>query len=127
MTAQLDHTIVAVRDKHASAAQWAALLDLGVGAEFGPFVQVAASNGVTLDFMTTEPARIASQHYALLVTEAEFDQILDRLRRAGITHYADPCHHRPGEINHDHGGRGAYFDDPDGHNLEILTQPYGHA
>jgi len=31
----------------------------------------------------------------------------------------------PGEINHHWGGRGVYFEDPDGHLLEIITRPYG--
>ena len=31
---------------------------------------------------------------------------------------------RVGEINHNDGGRGVYFRDPDGHHLEILTRPY---
>lgn len=124
MPVELNHTIVAARDKHASAAFLAEVLDLEVGAEFGPFVPVETANGVTLDFMDTDPARITSQHYAFLVSDAEFDAIMDRIRRAGLTYYADPGRHRPGQINHDHGGRGAYFDDPDGHNLEILTHPY---
>jgi hypothetical protein len=33
--------------------------------------------------------------------------------------------HRPGEINHNDGGRGVYFPDPDGHYLEVITRPYG--
>ena len=42
-----------------------------------------------------------------------------------LGYWADPGHHRPGEINHGDGGRGFYWNDPDGHNLEILTRPYG--
>ncbi|MDT7556909.1 MAG: hypothetical protein QOI68_1379, partial [Pseudonocardiales bacterium] len=30
-----------------------------------------------------------------------------------------------GEINTRDGGRGVYFDSPDGHSREILTRPYG--
>jgi catechol 2,3-dioxygenase-like lactoylglutathione lyase family enzyme len=36
---------------------------------------------------------------------------------------ADPRQQRPGEIATHH-GRQCYFLDPDGHDLEILTQPY---
>jgi catechol 2,3-dioxygenase-like lactoylglutathione lyase family enzyme len=32
---------------------------------------------------------------------------------------------RRDEINYDDGGRGVYFPDPDGHLLELITQPYG--
>jgi hypothetical protein len=29
------------------------------------------------------------------------------------------------EINHHDGGRGFYFEDPNGHFLEVITRPYG--
>ena len=28
-------------------------------------------------------------------------------------------------MNHHDGGRGVYFEDPNGHLLEIITRPYG--
>lgn len=39
--------------------------------------------------------------------------------------WANPYRKRPGEISRNDGGRGIYFEDPDGHFLEILTKPYG--
>ena len=48
-----------------------------------------------------------------------------RIRDHGVRFYADPRRTKPGEINYLHGGRGVYFDDPDGHLMEIITQPYG--
>ena len=54
----------------------------------------------------------------------EFDAIYGRIVAAGMTHWADPAGTRVGEINHNDGGRGVYFRDPDGHHLEILTRPY---
>lgn len=124
MSIQLNHTIVAARDKRAAAQFLATILGLEVGAPYGPFIPVETSNGVTLDFMDTAD-RITPQHYAFLVTEEEFDAIFGRIQGAGITHYADPGHRRPGEINRNDGGRGTYFSDPNGHNLEIITRPYG--
>ena len=44
---------------------------------------------------------------------------------AAWSYWADPHGHRPGEINHNDGGRGVYFCDPSGHFLEIITRPYG--
>ena len=38
---------------------------------------------------------------------------------------ADPARTRPGEINRHSDGRGVYFEDPDGHLLELITKPYG--
>nr|WP_107903717.1 VOC family protein [Streptomyces chartreusis] len=124
MTVQLNHTIVAARDKKESATFLAGILGLEVSPQYGPFVPVEIPNGVTLDYLDS-PGAITPQHYAFLVSEDEFDTIFGRIREAGLTYWADPYHRRPGEINHNDGGRGAYFDDPNGHNLEILTRPYG--
>ncbi|NEA99679.1 VOC family protein [Streptomyces sp. SID13726] len=124
MTVQLNHTIVAAHDKHASARFLADILGLEVSPEYGPFVPVEIPNGVTLDFADAS-GDITPQHYAFLVSEGEFDTIFGRIEEAGLTYWADPFHRRPGEINRNDGGRGTYFDDPSGHRLEILTRPYG--
>ncbi|MER5214120.1 VOC family protein [Streptomyces sp. NPDC002838] len=124
MTVQLNHTIVAAHDKHASARFLADILGLKMSPQYGPFIPVEIPNGVTLDYLDS-PGDITPQHYAFLVSEEDFDTIFARIREAGLTYWADPYHRRPGEINHNDGGRGAYFDDPNGHNLEILTRPYG--
>ncbi len=50
---------------------------------------------------------------------------LARIRERNLEYWADPGQSRPGEINHDDGGRGVYFEDPNGHLLEIITRPYG--
>ncbi|HTJ38248.1 MAG TPA: VOC family protein [Dactylosporangium sp.] len=125
MSVQLNHTIVAARDKETSASFLATMLGVPVGPRFGPFIPVEVSNGVTLDFIDAGSEPIASQHYAFLVSEGEFDAIFGRIREVGVDYYADPHHDRPRQINHRDGGRGVYFDDPNGHNLEILTRPYG--
>lgn len=127
MPVELNHTIITARDKHACAAWLADILGLNVGAEYGPFLPVTTDNEVDLDFLETDADKIVPQHYAFLVSESEFDTILARIQNAGITHYAGPGHHQPGQINHNNGGRGTYFDDPNGHNLEILTRPYGNG
>jgi catechol 2,3-dioxygenase-like lactoylglutathione lyase family enzyme len=119
MTVELNHTIVWARDKAASAAFLAEILGLPVGAPVGPFVPVRLGNGATLDY--ADAPTVAWQHYAFLVNEAEFDAAFARIRDAGLTWYADPFQRRPGEINHEFGGRGLYFRDPDGHNMELLT------
>jgi catechol 2,3-dioxygenase-like lactoylglutathione lyase family enzyme len=123
MPVRLDHTIVAARDRHASAAFLAEMLGVGPPAPFGPFAVVRLANDVSLDFM--DEAEVAPRHYAFLVTEEEFDRILGRIRARGLPHWADPFGRRPGEINTDDGGRGVYWPDPDGHLLEVITRPYG--
>jgi catechol 2,3-dioxygenase-like lactoylglutathione lyase family enzyme len=124
MAPELNHTIVAARDKAASAAFMTEVLGLGPPVPFGPFVGAVAGNGVTLDFMDWG-GEIVHQHYAFLVSEAEFDEIFGRVLDRGLEHWADPHQQHPGEINTRDGGRGVYFEDPDGHLLEILTRPYG--
>jgi catechol 2,3-dioxygenase-like lactoylglutathione lyase family enzyme len=120
MSVELNHTIVWARDKAASAQFLAGILGLPVGRPTGPFVPVQLGNGVTLDYGTH--SSISSQHYAFLVGDDEFDAAFARIRNAGIEYYADPFHARAGEINHHDGGRGVYFVDPDGHNMELLTR-----
>ncbi len=125
MPVELNHTIVASRDKRTAAEFLARILGLEVGPPYGPFLPVDTSNGVTLDYMDSDAPQIAPQHYAFLVTEDEFDAILGRIQQAGISYYADPGHRQEGRINRNDGGRGTYFADPDGHNMEIITRPYG--
>lgn len=120
MTVQLNHTIVLCRDQHASAAFLTEVLGLPDARRNFHFLVVTLSNGVSLDFMEST-APFSRTHYAFLVGESEFDAILERLRERGVPTFADPRHEQPNEINHDCGGRGVYFADPDGHNLEILT------
>ncbi|MGH3789068.1 MAG: VOC family protein [Pseudonocardiaceae bacterium] len=124
MTVELNHTIVAARDKAASAMFLTDLLGLPAPTPFGPFLVVTLSNGVSLDFLETSDD-IQPQHYAFLVSEAEFDTIFNRIREQDLQYWADPFHNEPKQINTRDGGRGVYFDDPDGHVLELLTRPYG--
>ena len=124
MPVQLNHTVVSARDKQVSADFLAEILGLSTPAPFGPFLMVQAENEVTLDFIDSG-GEVVSQHYAFLVSDGEFDEIFGRIRERGLSYWADPFHREPGEINTRDGGRGLYFDDPDGHNLEILTRPYG--
>ncbi|WP_028925448.1 VOC family protein [Pseudonocardia acaciae] len=123
MAVELNHTIVASRDKASSATFLADLLGLPAPTRFGPFEVVQASNGVSLDFMDAD--EVHPQHYAFLLTEAEFDEVFGRIKERNLDYWADPMHHQPNEINTRDGGRGVYFDSPDGHYLEILTRPYG--
>ncbi|MFE0458850.1 VOC family protein [Kitasatospora sp. NPDC058965] len=126
MSIELNHTIVFARDNRKSAEFLGDILGLEVGREWGPFVPLTTANGVTLDFASTPAEQpIASQHYAFLVSEEEFDAAFRRIQEAGIAYYADPFMQQPGQINHNDGGRGVYFHDPVGHGMELITRPYG--
>jgi catechol 2,3-dioxygenase-like lactoylglutathione lyase family enzyme len=124
MAVQLNHTIVWARDQELSAGFLADLLGLPAPKSFAPFTIVEVSNEVSLDFLSTHED-IKPQHYAFLVSEQEFDEIFGRITERGLNYWADPFHNQPGEINTNDGGRGVYWDDPDGHSLEIITRPYG--
>jgi catechol 2,3-dioxygenase-like lactoylglutathione lyase family enzyme len=124
MSVQLNHTIVNVTDKRRSAEFLADILGLPAPTPYGPFLVVQSDNGVSLDF-ADDHGPVRPQHYAFLVSEEEFDQIFGRIKERGLEYWADPFRNRPGEINHNDGGRGVYWADPDDHRLEIITVPYG--
>jgi catechol 2,3-dioxygenase-like lactoylglutathione lyase family enzyme len=119
----LNHLIVPAKDKDLSAAFLADILGVQAGAQWGPFRPVQTSNGVTLDFVDSKDVR--TQHYAFLVDDAEFDAGFGKIKAQGVSYFADPHRQQPGEINHHWGGRGVYFEDPNGHLLELITKPYG--
>ena len=123
MAIELNHTIVNVRDARKSAAFLTGLFGLHPAKPFAHFLCVQMGNGVTLDFCDADYAP-EPQHYAFLVSEAEFDAIFGRIRASGIDYWADPARRQKGEINRHFGGRGVYFEEPGGHFLEIITRPY---
>jgi catechol 2,3-dioxygenase-like lactoylglutathione lyase family enzyme len=77
-----------------------------------------------LDFADDHGA-VHPQHYAFLVDESDFDDIFTRIQQRGLQYWADPFRQRPNEFNINDGGRGVYWEDPNGHLLEIITRPYG--
>lgn len=123
MNVQLNHTIVWCRDKQKSATFLIEVLGLPSPTTFGPMLVVKLGNSVSLDFYESD-GEISSQHYAFLIGEDDFDQVFARLGDRGLQHWADPGKQRAGEIYQHNGGRGLYFEDPDGHLLEIMTRPY---
>ena len=123
MAIELNHTIVNTHDKRAGARFVTDVLGLPEPGSFGPFAVVELQNGVSLDFMDVE-GEITTQHYAFLISEQEFDAVSARLRERGLPTWADPGRRTPG-FNTNDGGRGLYFESPEGHLLEVLTRPYG--
>ena len=66
---------------------------------WGPFLIVTTNNGTNLDFMNAD-GQVAPQHYAFLVSEAEFDEVFGRVRERSLPYWADPVQKKSGEINH---------------------------
>jgi catechol 2,3-dioxygenase-like lactoylglutathione lyase family enzyme len=125
MAAKLNHTIVWCHDQERSATFLTEILGLPPPRRFMGFLVVDLANDVSVDYMAAESEPIALQHLAFLVSEEEFDGALARVRERTTEIWADPAKRQPGRINRHFGGRGFYFDDPDGHLLEIITTPYG--
>ncbi|MBI1180985.1 MAG: VOC family protein [Alphaproteobacteria bacterium] len=124
MAVQLNHTIVWCRDKRRSAKFLTEMLGLADAVPFGGFMVVEVDNGVSLDYRDRE-GPVAPQHYAFLIGEDDFDAVFARIRERDMDYWADPARSRLRQINRNDGGRGFYFEDPDGHFLEVLTRPYG--
>ena len=124
MSIELDNTLVSARDRRASAALLALILDVPwaeTGA--GPFCPVYVNEGLTLDFDQAEGA-FAVQHFCFRVSEAEFDAIVGRLAVHGIPYRSTPHGAVDHQINTQHGGRIVYWSEPDGHVWEALTLSY---
>lgn len=124
MTIELDHLIVPARDRNAAAKRVAELFDVPWSTQgVGPFSPVYLNNGLTLDFDEWGD-EVPKQHYCFRVSEAEFDTILGRIRDAGIGYRSLPHGPVDNEVNTAHGGRIVYWDEPDGHVWELLTESY---
>ena len=124
MTVELDHFIVPTRDQLAAAQLLAELLDVPwAETALGPFSPVFINDGLTLDFLTTDEA-FPVHHYCFRVSEAEFDAILARLKGRNIAFRGNVRGPNDGRINTDYGGRMVYWNEPDGHQWEMLTASY---
>ncbi len=121
MAISLDHTIVYSRDAQQAANFLAELFGLPAPVRSGPFLALRLDNGVTLDY-DHMGIDVTIEHYAFRVGDSDFDAIFARIQERKIQYWADPFHQRPGEINPHGGGRRIYFEDPSGHNMEILTR-----
>src|SRR5262249_3740342 len=114
----------AAHDKVATARYFIDILGLDTAVRLWEFVVLHVSPDTTLDFIDTD-GDFDRLHYAFLVTEAEFDAIFARIREQDSPYWSEPMHNNAEEINTWDDGRGVYFDDPNGHRLEIITRPYG--
>ena len=119
MAILLDHTIVPAKDKRASATFFAEIFGLKVKPGGGYFAQVQVNDSLTFDFADEEEPQ--SHHYAFHISDAEFEAIYERVKAKGLTYGSGPYNHTDGKIYTRRGGRGFYFEDPNGHLLEVMT------
>jgi catechol 2,3-dioxygenase-like lactoylglutathione lyase family enzyme len=117
----LDHTIIPSKDQEAGARFMAKMFGLEYNGKWGHFSPVKV-NDLSLDWDDRED--FEPHHYAFLVTDQEFDEILARVQTEGIPYGSGPRSQDDMQINHLHTGRGFYFRDADGHSWEMITHTY---
>ena len=124
MPIALDHVIVSARDQRASARRLGEILGVPWAERgVGPFSPVYVDDGLTLDVDELD-GDVPIQHFCFRVDDATFDAILARLKDAGIAYRSSVRGPDDRRVNTDHGGRMLYWNDPDGHQWEMLTVSY---
>ena len=124
MTVHLDHLMVPARNKLAAAKLLAELLGVPWSQTgTGPFVPVYLNDGLTLDFDEWgEPFPLI--HYCFRVTPDDFKLILERIKAAQIPFRSNVHGPVDFQVNTQHGGSIVYWNEPDGHQWEMLTFSY---
>ncbi|MCC6208381.1 MAG: VOC family protein [Gammaproteobacteria bacterium] len=122
MSIQLDHAIVPSHSQVASAKLLAQLLDVPwAETSVGPFVPVYINDGLTLDFQETDEV-FPVYHFCFRVSPQDFDAILGRIKAAGIEYRSTV--HGPVDMQVDPQYGNVYWNEPDGHQWEMLTVSY---
>jgi catechol 2,3-dioxygenase-like lactoylglutathione lyase family enzyme len=124
MTIELDHFIVSAKDARAAARRLGELLGVAWAERgIGPFSPVYVNDGLTLDFID-DPGPFPVEHFCFRVGDAEFDAILARLVAAGIEYRSAVRGPVDMSVSTAYGGRMVYWNDPEGHQWEMLTVSY---
>ncbi len=124
MAIELDHAIVPSRNQVAAARQLAELLGVPWSeTALGPFSPVFVNEGLTLDFQDTGED-FPIYHFCFRVSAQEFDSILGRIKAAGIAYRSSVRGPVDNKVSTDFGGKGIYWNEPDGHQWEMLTVSY---
>ena len=122
MEITLNHTIVHSKNKIDSAKFYEEIFGFEFIKEWGPFAVVRVNPTLLLLFGTQDD--FSKAHYAFKVTDQQFDEIFERVKLRSISFGSGPHSSRDNKINNHYGGRGVYFEDPNGHLLEIITTDY---
>lgn len=124
MSIELDHFIVSARDQRKAARLLGHLLGVRWAERgIGPFSPVYVNGGLTLDFID-DPDPFPVAHYCFRVTDREFDAILARIDAAGIAYRSAVRGPVDRSVSTQFGGRLVYWNEPDGHQWEMLTVSY---
>jgi catechol 2,3-dioxygenase-like lactoylglutathione lyase family enzyme len=89
---------------------------------------VYVNDSLTIDFVDARMLRadqpIPINHYCFRVSDADFDAVVERIKKAGLKFSSTGVGEPDDKINTRLGGKGFYFTEPDGHSWEILTVSY---
>jgi catechol 2,3-dioxygenase-like lactoylglutathione lyase family enzyme len=114
----------------ATARFFAKIMGLEVG-KIGHFAPVRISDTFVMDFANAddvslwepENGHFARMHYAFKVSDEEFDNIFGRVKEEGLRCGSGPGPKTPydRQIGHRPNDRCAYWDDLNGHSMELVT------
>lgn len=125
MPIALDHTILEVHDLAESLAFYREIVGLEHKGRDGPFEALLIGRDSALDLYDEWPVR-GARHLAFSMDRDTFAATFERIRDAGIPFGDGPARTTnmkgPGPSAGVHGPTDSvYFEDPNGHILEILT------
>lgn len=127
---ELNHLLVPCRDKVKSAGYFARIMGLPTQpvAHFAP---VKINDSLVLDFAeiddvslwADEQGHFARQHYAFKVSDSEFEAIFGRVKAECLKYGSGPGldHLYDMQVDQRRGGSRVYFDELNGHSIEIFT------
>ena len=152
MAIQLDHVLVPSKDKNRAAkflaeilgVRWESCGEAPAAPSARPGVpavsdfdwrqyrarraSVYVNDSLTIDFVDARLSRadqpIPINHYCFRVSDADFDAVVERIKKAGVKFSSTGVGEPDDKINTRLGGKGLYFTEPDGHSWEILTVSY---
>lgn len=118
MAVALDHMSIPARDKVATAQFYARVFGVTYDGPRRHFAPVRLSDGLTLNFEESTVPEV--HHYAFRATPEEFEAVLGRLKGNAIP-FGSTTTESNGEVYCREGLRGFYFEDPNGHGLELIA------
>ena len=116
---KLDHTIVPCANKRRSAEFYADILGLEYCGPLYHFEAVKVDADLTLLFDTSR--QHGAHHYAFRTNRDEYAAILARIRNRQFPYGSSPRNRVDLKEYQNETEKGFYFDDLDGHVLEVIT------
>ena len=117
---KLDHTIVPCSDKIASAKFYAEILGFKEGGSHYSFEVINVDD--TMKLLFSNRKRVRPNHYAFRASSEEYNAVLTRIIAKNHPYGDSPTDRSNHSEYSSNGDRGFYFDDIDGHTLEMITE-----